>query len=352
MGGGDPPFALSSTNLIHATPTRGLVRPRVPVVGEAHIGLARAREDEFPLTTQLSPRLTIVTAVLNRRDMLREALESLGPADPTIEHLVVDGGSTDGTREVVLARPGSRLIDAPGTGIYDAMDIGVCAARGQLVGLLNSDDHYLPGALAHIQELAMAHPDADLISAGALLFDPDTGRATPSGAAADRALAARQLILGAVDINARFFTRALYLAAGGFDLRYPCGADRHLLLKMARLNPRHVIVDAPIYRYRAHTGSFTFKPSRAKRIAMAREQAHMAEEALQEPGTPAAWRAPLAAALASTEARLAVLEPTNAWRRLPRRLLADPWFPARLAVEIGAWLKRRLARATSRKGSS
>jgi glycosyltransferase involved in cell wall biosynthesis len=307
-------------------------------------------QDEPPLTTHEPPRLTIVTAVLNRRDMLREAMESLGPADPAIEHLVVDGGSTDGTREVVLARPASRLIDAPGTGIYDAMDIGIRAAQGRFVGLLNSDDRYLPGALDRVRALAAAHPDADLISAGATLFDHDTGRTAPSGAAADRALAARQLILGAVDINARFFSRALYEAVGGFDLSYPCGADRHLLLKMARLDPRHVVVDEPIYQYRSHGGSFTFKPSRAKRIAMALEQADMVERALRERETPASWRAPLAGARAATEARLAVLEPRAALRRLPRLLRTDPWFPARLAAEVGAWLKRRVARATGDKG--
>lgn len=298
------------------------------------------------------PRLSIVTAVLNRRDMLRAAIASIDAHDDDIEHIVVDGGSTDGTQDVVRELGRSRLIDAPGTGIYDAMDIGIRAARGALVGLLNSDDWYLPGGLARILQLHETHPTAQLISAGAQLWDEASGHVAVSGAPADRALDARQLILGAVDINARFFSPALYAAVGGFDLAYPCGADRHLLLKMARRAPTHVVVEDVIYRYRAHAGSFTFQPSKAKRVAMAREQADMIARVLGEAETPADWRGPLMGAWAATEARLAILQPIDALQRLPRHVRHDPWFPLRLSAEVAQWISRRRARARLTQAAS
>lgn len=293
----------------------------------------------------MAPRLSIVTAVLNRRDLVRAAIASIDVHGDEIEHIVVDGGSSDGTQDVVRELGRSRLIDAPGTGIYDAMDIGIRAARGALVGLLNSDDFYLPGGLARMLQLQGAHPAANLISAGAELWDEASGSVAVSGSAADRALGARQLILGAVDINARFFAPALYAAVGGFDLAYPCGADRHLLLKMARRGPTHVVVDDVIYRYRAHAGSFTFQPTKAKQVAMAREQADMIARVLGEVETPADWRGPLLGAWAATEARLAVLQPIDALKRLPRHVRQDPWFPLRLSAEVAQWLNRRRARA-------
>ena len=81
--------------------------------------------------------------------MLVEALASVARQDwPEIEHIVVDGGSTDGTLELVANRPELRLIDGPDQGVYDALNKGIAAATGDVICFLNSDDALEPGALA------------------------------------------------------------------------------------------------------------------------------------------------------------------------------------------------------------
>lgn len=103
------------------------------------------------------PLLTIVTVCRNSARTIAETLASVDRflAEPHgIEHLIVDGSSTDGTLELVASarRPGRRLLSEPDTGLYDAMNKGLRLARGDYVWFLNSDDYLHPA-------LADAFPD-------------------------------------------------------------------------------------------------------------------------------------------------------------------------------------------------
>ena len=89
-------------------------------------------------------KLSIITVTLNRCDTLRDALESvLGQTIP-VEYIIVDGGSTDGTLELLAAYGDriARVISEPDEGIYDAMNKGIRAATGDIIGILNADDVY------------------------------------------------------------------------------------------------------------------------------------------------------------------------------------------------------------------
>ena len=87
-------------------------------------------------------KVSIVTAVYNRVRYIHDALASVAIQSwPCIEHIVVDGGSTDGTLEVLRACDSiDRLIIGPDNGIYDALNKGVDHASGDIVGILHSDD--------------------------------------------------------------------------------------------------------------------------------------------------------------------------------------------------------------------
>ena len=93
-------------------------------------------------------RVTIVTAVRNGERTLGDAMKSILAQDyPDLEHVVVDGRSTDGTVEVIRrleSRYDGRLkwISEPDNGIYDAMNKGLRMATGEIVAILNSDDFY------------------------------------------------------------------------------------------------------------------------------------------------------------------------------------------------------------------
>lgn len=90
-------------------------------------------------------KITIITAVYNRAGTIGQALESVtAQSYVEVEHLVVDGASTDGTLEEVQNRrhPGMRVISEPDEGIYDALNKGIAAATGDIIGLMHSDDFF------------------------------------------------------------------------------------------------------------------------------------------------------------------------------------------------------------------
>jgi glycosyltransferase involved in cell wall biosynthesis len=106
------------------------------------------------------PSISIVTACLNAADTIERALESVAAqAYPDVEHVVVDGGSTDGTLEI-LRRAGVRFVSEPDEGRPDAVNKGVAMTSGELIGFLNADDLYEPGALRAVGEALAERPDA------------------------------------------------------------------------------------------------------------------------------------------------------------------------------------------------
>jgi glycosyltransferase involved in cell wall biosynthesis len=90
-------------------------------------------------------KVSVITACYNRAQSIAAALDSVASQTyRDIEHVVVDGGSTDGTLELISAQGGSidKLITGPDRGIYDALNKGLAASSGDLIGFLHSDDVY------------------------------------------------------------------------------------------------------------------------------------------------------------------------------------------------------------------
>ncbi len=88
--------------------------------------------------------VSIITATFNSANTIADTMRSVEEQDyPLIEHIVVDGHSQDNTLEIVQHYPHrATLISEKDDGIYDAMNKGIRAAKGDIVGILNSDDMY------------------------------------------------------------------------------------------------------------------------------------------------------------------------------------------------------------------
>ncbi|MDR9395513.1 MAG: glycosyltransferase family 2 protein [Roseovarius sp.] len=108
--------------------------------------------------------ISVITAVFNRAETLPAALESLhGQTHASVQHVVQDGGSTDGTLEVLKATSVEdiALESAPDGGVYDAINRGIARASGDVVGLLHSDDFLADGHVLTSVADALADPSID-----------------------------------------------------------------------------------------------------------------------------------------------------------------------------------------------
>jgi len=126
------------------------------------------------------PLVSIVTPTLNRAELLRHTIHSLRQQDyPNIEHVIVDGGSTDGTLSLLAEHEGTyplRWISEPDGGMYNAVNKGLAMARGDILAYLNSDDLYFPWTVDVAVRAFERDPTADLVFGDLLKVDDATGR--------------------------------------------------------------------------------------------------------------------------------------------------------------------------------
>jgi glycosyltransferase involved in cell wall biosynthesis len=116
--------------------------------------------------------LSVITPSYNTADFIEDALLSVSRQKGVpVEHIVIDGASTDNSLEIVKRYPKAQWISEPDRGQSDAINKGFLRATGDLVGWLNADDYYLPGGLAAIARAAQEHPEADVIHGDCVFVD-------------------------------------------------------------------------------------------------------------------------------------------------------------------------------------
>jgi len=118
--------------------------------------------------------ISVVTPSLNMVGYLERCAASVADqTDVRVEHLVMDGGSRDGTVEWLASRPTLVSQVKADNGMYDAVNRGFRQARGRIVAHLNCDEQYLPGTLAMVARYFELHPDVDVLFGDILTVRPD-----------------------------------------------------------------------------------------------------------------------------------------------------------------------------------
>jgi len=179
-------------------------------------------------------KVSIVTAVWNRAATIGGAIDSVAAqTHPHIEHLVIDGASTDGTLAEVEAHrsPGMVVVSETDRGIYDALNKGLACSTGEVVGLLHSDDFFADARVIERVATMFADPaidavygDLDYVSAS----DPAkvirhwrAGEATPA-----------RLRRGWMPPHPTLFVRRrVFETHGAYDTRYRIAADYDAVLR-------------------------------------------------------------------------------------------------------------------------
>lgn len=178
------------------------------------------------------PLVSIVTITLESEKHIAAAVGSvLAQTYPNIEHIVVDGGSTDSTLARIneLSPPNLRLIQEKDEGIADAMNKGIRAAQGEFVGILHSDDVYLPHAVERSLE-RLVTTGASWSYGRMLYVDQEGTNVLEVGRPYSAKLMKRFMLPGFSTI---FCRRSLYEQIGEFDLRYQLAMDYDLFLRAA-----------------------------------------------------------------------------------------------------------------------
>jgi glycosyltransferase involved in cell wall biosynthesis len=183
----------------------------------------------LPLPQTNRPLVSIVTAVFNADDCVANCIESVLCQDyPSIEHIILDGGSTDGTVDILRKYEDrvSLWISEPDCGIYDAWNKGLKLARGEWIAFLGADDRY-PGAISAYMNLAVQYPTAEFLSSQALLDHP-SGHAPTFGGPWEWPRFSRAMTTIHVGTMQ---SRTLFERYGDFDTKYRSAADYEFLLR-------------------------------------------------------------------------------------------------------------------------
>lgn len=120
------------------------------------------------------PRISIVTPSLNQGQFLEEAIHSvLSQGYPNLEYIVIDGGSTDGSVEIIkkYEKYLSFWISEKDEGYADAINKGLQKSTGEILGWLNADDRYAKGTFIKITETFRKHPDGIVVHGNRILID-------------------------------------------------------------------------------------------------------------------------------------------------------------------------------------
>ena len=123
-------------------------------------------------------KFSIITVTYNSEQCLADTIASVNSQGfPDFEHIIIDGGSTDGTLDIIreYADRDQRVIwiSEPDNGIADAFNKGIGTASGDIIGILNSDDTYAPGTLRMVADAVAAHPECDVFHGNMLRYQGD-----------------------------------------------------------------------------------------------------------------------------------------------------------------------------------
>ena len=179
-------------------------------------------------------KVSIITVVRNRVNVIGQAMSSIQTQDfPDIEHVIIDGASTDGTLGLIKEYKNTKtiLISESDNGIYDALNKGISYATGDVIGILHSDDYFSDGLvvsqvakLFEDRSVDIVYGDLDYVS------NIDSGKIIRHWVAGD--FSQKKLSWGWMPPHPTVFIRRSFLKLyGGYDISYRISGDYDSLLR-------------------------------------------------------------------------------------------------------------------------
>lgn len=307
------------------------------------------------MSSRPGPLVSIVTPTYNMGRWLSACIASIeSQSYPNIEHIVVDGGSTDGTLAVLEQHPNVRWVSEPDRGQSDAINKGLRMAQGDVLGWLNADDELTAGAIARVVNAFAAHPEAGLCYGDLdVVQDGRVERVAPPGEYSVRGM----WCSNSLSQPGTFWTREAQALVGEIDESFHLAMDFDLWLRFAHAGVSGVYVPEVQARFPIHEAS---KSGTAGWVAIAEEEARALRKQGEHHGAAMAinrwfWGAALEElGTAAAEGRRNEVS-ASAADLLPRLQPVRRnirWFVrlCRVSPRLAGWAySRRLARSASRR---
>lgn len=218
-------------------------------------------------------KISIVTATFNSAATVRGTIESvLHQTHPDWELIIKDGGSKDSTLEICrelseMAGGRMKILSSPDRGIYDAMNQGVEAATGDVVGLLNSDDFYTSDDVLETISNAFENGDMDAVY-GDIHYVNDGALDKCVRYYSSEHFSRKRMLYGYMPAHPSFYCkRDLYQKYGLFDISFKVAADFEQLLRMIyieKIKTQYIKKDFVTMR----TGGASTAGMKARRVIM------------------------------------------------------------------------------------
>ncbi len=217
----------------------------------------------------------IVTPTLNAETYLEATLESIwGQAsdDVVIDHVLVDGGSTDRTVEIAKKYPTRVVVSTDDQGMYDAINRGLSMVEGSIVGYLNADDELAPRALTTVAGAFRRHPSALWLMGRREYVDAEGGVLAPLQPVAFTLAEYVSMGWSHVPQECTWLRRELFDQVGPFDISFRNTGDYDMFAR-CRSVARPLIISDTLGRFRLHGDQLSYSPE-----VMSRESARVRDK--------------------------------------------------------------------------
>ena len=203
-------------------------------------------------------KISIVTISFNQVSFLRECIDSvLSQENVDLEYIVVDPGSTDGSREIIEEYGGKIIkVFEPDVGPADGLNNGFERASGDIFGFINADDYFLPGALEIVKKFFENSPEADFVSGGGFIEFTENNKRL---AIVPSKMKRLNLIYGACTVfqQGTFFRRRLFDKVGGFNKYNKTCWDGELFTDFVYRGYNHCTINSKLAAFRIHSNSIS-----------------------------------------------------------------------------------------------
>jgi glycosyltransferase involved in cell wall biosynthesis len=192
------------------------------------------------------PLVSVITVVFNGEKFLEQTILSvINQTYTNVEYIIIDGASTDGTLEIIKKYEDKidQWISEPDTGIYDAMNKGIALAKGELIGIINSDDWYENYAISEVVDNYRNNPEFGIFNGLHKLWDDSNFMGIIGHTSSF-------LKFGMISHPSCFVRNEIYKKNGLYDTQFKIAADYELMLRFNSIKVPFFFIEKVLANFR------------------------------------------------------------------------------------------------------